>query len=437
MMRGPTGINPTGDASGFIPVTNGKDPEEVAERCFYELVNRGMIQGMQTKYNSQLRYLKISSDITIELPPEMSRLGYLETLEIDAKVTAVPSDIILLPGLLHLHFRDGIVLPDGIGCIRSLHTLKYFDIGNNSEENVQSLGQLMNLRDLHLTFSAESSNEQAKRNFISLASYSGKLSNLKSIVLSPGSSSKGTSFDLFSNEVSSLPVSVRTLKLLPPICIFSRLPNWIGQLRKLHTLNIVVKGLIANDIDGLTGLPDLTVLSLHILKAPMRTIVFNREAFPVLKYFKFICGVVCLAFQAGAMPNLHRLKLAFNAHKGEKYGNNLVGIKHLVNLKEVTGQIGRAAEANESDRMAAEAAFRDAINNHPRYYLNIEKVKWVKEYMHLDEQQEIKSNESTSDKQGDSQKQHSNMDNIVDSRYDFFLIGFHSLVKDVQSRCKE
>ncbi|VAI02985.1 unnamed protein product [Triticum turgidum subsp. durum] len=330
-----------------------------------------------------LRYLKISCDMIVELPAQMQGLRYMETLEINARISSVPLDIIDLPGLLHLSLRDERNLPDGIGRIRSLRTLQYFDLGNNSEDNVLSLCGLMNLQYLHLTYSTVQSDEHLKRNMVALASSVIKLVNLKSVILAPGALSTAIYHDVLSS-VSSPPVflqGLQRLDLLPPICMFSRVPKDIGAVRKLCYLSLVVRELRRNDIDSITGLPALTVLSLYVRQPPAESIIFNNGVFPALKYFKYMCGVLCLVFQEGALPNVHRLKLGFNARKGQQYDVLLAGIQHLINLKKIDGIIGAAKGAEEPDRGAAESAFKDTIHKHSRFpsYVNVKRVDWVEE----------------------------------------------------------
>ncbi|VAI80003.1 unnamed protein product [Triticum turgidum subsp. durum] len=319
----------------------------------------------------RLRYLHVTCSAIVKLPDQIEAMKHLETLEINSRVCAIPPDIVRLPSLLHLCLRGGTNLPDGIGHIRSLRTLKYFDLGNNSEDNLWSLGELTNLRDLHFTYSRLPSSEHLKRNLIALASSLGKLCNLKSVTLAPGTAGMVVLVD-GSSSMSSAPVFLERLELLPPICIFSRLPKWIGQLRKICIVKVAVKELLTNDIDILTGLPSLAVLSLWVQTAPEGGIIFNEGALPVLKYFEFRCGVLCLAFMAGAMPNLRRIKLAFNTDIREKYSNMLAGIEHLLNLQDVTGQIG---VVTESDRGAAESAFKEAISKHPMSSRS--SIQWV------------------------------------------------------------
>ncbi|KAM0905008.1 hypothetical protein ACQ4PT_017648 [Festuca glaucescens] len=311
----------------------------------------------------QLRYFKISSDNTVELPGQMQGLQFLETLEINARISAVPLDIVHLPSLLHLRLRDEKILPDGIGCITSLRTLEYFDLSSNSEDSVRSLGELTNLQVLHLVCSSASSDEHLTRNLVALAYSLGKLGNLKYLTLTPGTLSTAVLVD-GSGIVVFPPAFLQRLELLPPICIFSRLPVWIGHLRKLCNLKVVVRELLTKDIDMLTGLPALTILSLYVRKPTAEVIVFNRAAFQVLECFKFWCGVLCLAFQEEALPNLQILKIGFNAHRGEHFGHMLTGVEHLLSLKVIDARIGASAGAQDSDKRAAESALKNSISKH-------------------------------------------------------------------------
>lgn len=320
----------------------------------------------------QLRYVQVTTDMIVKLPATVQSLQYLETLQLNARVANVPSDIVHLPKLLHLRLRDVANLPDNIGCMASLCTLESLDLSNNSEQNVWGLGEMTNLQELYLNCSAELSG-RLKRNLTALASSLGKLRKLRTLILAPSS---GTSMYMdCSSIVSSPPLCLQRLELLPTICIFSRLPKWIGQLKRLRILKIVVRELLCSDVHSLTMLQELTVLSLDVQQSTEETIVFNDKAFPVLKYFKFRCGVLRLAFQAEAMPNLRKLKIEFNVHRGEQYGDILTGIEHLLNLQEIIGQIGAAAGAEESDKRAAEFALSDATKKHSR--ISRFNIRWI------------------------------------------------------------
>ncbi|XP_066339825.1 disease resistance protein RGA5-like [Miscanthus floridulus] len=317
----------------------------------------------------QLRYMRITSNITVKLPARMSGLTYLQTLEIYARVTSVPSDIVHLPRLVHLCVGGQINLCNGIGHMGSLRTLQSFDLSSNPEDNVWQLGGMTGLHDLHVISSTEMS-DPLKGKLVAFVSSLEKLGNLKSIILAPApapaASCTNISLDFSWRSISPLSIFIQRLELLPPFCIFSRLPVWIGQLRKLSILKIVLREFTTGDVDSIAKLQELTILSLYVRQPTAEQIVFHRAAFPVLKFFKFRCGIMRIAFQPEAMPRLRSLNLEFNAHSGEQNGNMLVGIEHLLNLQEITGRIGAALGAEESDRIAVESVFKDAISKHSR-----------------------------------------------------------------------
>ncbi|KAM0873029.1 hypothetical protein ACQ4PT_038347 [Festuca glaucescens] len=325
----------------------------------------------------RLRYLHLKCNVTLNVQKiQMRALQCLETLKIDARVTAIPSDIVHLPGLLHLSLPIETNLPNGIGHMTSLCTIRYFDLSLNSTENVQSLGELTNLQDLRLTYSTVHSC-YLKSKMESMGSILAKLSNLRTLTLEPssipnvGSSSMSISYDGLS-IISSAPVFLRRFESLPCICTFSSLPQWIGHLDKLSILKIGVIELARNDVDVLRGLPALTVLSVYVRTKPAEKVVFNKTGFSVLKYFKFMCSVPWVEFETDAMPNLRRLKLGFDTHGADQHVTVPVGIEHLSSLKYISAKIGGA---DDIDRAAAESALGSAIEMHPAHpNCNIQRV---------------------------------------------------------------
>ncbi|KQJ98113.1 hypothetical protein BRADI_3g34961v3 [Brachypodium distachyon] len=338
----------------------------------------------------RLRYLNIECNITIDLPDKIQGLKYLETLQIDARVCTVPSAIVHLQSLLHLCLPSDANLPHRIGQLRSLRTLGYFDLSSNATNSVMDLGKLTNLQDLHLTCSS-SEFGNLKNNIKCLGLIVGKLSSLRCLTLVPTSSSYlnslddtgtsstssiGISFDGFI-ITSPPPALLQRLELLPPICIFSSIPGWIGELSKLCILKIEVMVLSSNDIDILKALATLTSLSLYVRTDPKRRIIFDSVGFSVLKYFNFMCTAPCMTFLEGSMPNVRKLKLRFNANKLERYDPMHAGFEYLSGLKEIFVKIG-SVSGDESDKNDAERALLATISKHPSTpILNMQSVNWI------------------------------------------------------------
>uniref|UniRef100_A0A0E0B9H8 NB-ARC domain-containing protein n=1 Tax=Oryza glumipatula TaxID=40148 RepID=A0A0E0B9H8_9ORYZ len=319
----------------------------------------------------KLRYLKVSCDSRIKLPTRISRLKCLETLEIEAKVTALPSDIVHLTRLLHLHLPDETNLPDGFGkYMTTLVTLvAYLDLSGSSIENVESLVDLINLQDLHLTCCNLQSVQLLWETMNTFGFVIESLVNLKSLSLAVGFLNGTSSTDHFSSATTRMswqmctpPPLLQRIDLSPHVCTFSTLPNWIREVGSLCILKIAVRKLGDGDMDVLGGLSALTVLSLHVSDAPEERIIFREAGFPVLSYLKLRCSVANLAFEERAMPRLRRLVLGFRAAgiAEQQPGRTPVGMEHLLSLEVVTARID-ASCANEADRMAAESALRNVV----------------------------------------------------------------------------
>lgn len=355
----------------------------------------------------RLRYFHLDAcNMSVLLPVQIRQLKYLVAWEIYAEVTAVPSDIVDLPGLLYLSIPSEAHLPTGIDRMTSLRTLGLFNLNKNSSETIMGLSKLTNLQELRLTCDTLQPGNLEK-NLDCLGVIVRKLRNLKRVTLVPaasslvntqndgGSSSMSISWPGFSIQPLS-PALLQTLELSRHCCIFSTLPEWTKELTNLCILKIAVKRLSRKSIDILKGLPSLAALSLFLwtaYTAPAR-IMFDDEGFSVLNYFKFVCATPCLEFLDGAMPNVRKLKLGFNANRLEQYSLGDTGFDRLTGLTEISTKIGGTGTANEHDiRSAALSILTTVVAKHPSNpIINVQRVDWNfcgDEEMGMDEEHAI------------------------------------------------
>ncbi|GJM99091.1 hypothetical protein PR202_ga16158 [Eleusine coracana subsp. coracana] len=260
----------------------------------------------------------------------------------------------------------------------SLRTLGCIDLTTDSMENLQNLSMLTNLQDIRLTCRSTALETSSKNKMLDhLLTIMGTLGNLRSLITlvskafphASSSDSADSQKRSFSNHGFSrvhIPAHIQRLEFSPRICIFSSLSNFIGQLHKLRFLKIGINKIIAGDIDILRRLPSLTILSLYVHTKLAERIVIGKDGFSVLKHFKLKSCDPWLIFEMDAMSNLQKLKLGFNARRGDQRTIMPVGMERLSGLKEVSVKIGGATSPEASDRRTAESAFRDAIRLHAR-----------------------------------------------------------------------
>jgi hypothetical protein len=344
----------------------------------------------------QLRYLKIEakpwisnlSKRSIVLPSEIRRLRHLERLELPyfISVCNTPSDIVDLPCLSHLILPWDTILPDGIGKMKSLRTLKYFRLSESSPENIKSLGKLNNLEDLGLYCRRNDYECRPRRTdgdtptaiWMDALMFSlKKLGNLKSFWLT----------------TPPIAIGADALRLLsPPFhnleglgldgLTFSGVPRWIRDLQKLRWLTFATKEMPQEDIGIIGTLPSLLNLYLRIQGVPANRVVIGRSTgFKALEFFKFDCDVVSyLIFEDGAMPSLRTFELRLDSHKWDKA--TPLGLQYLSSLKEISVWTVRnrsyaTTDDEKSEEMMSETALvnrvfqeaADALPSHPAFTL--------------------------------------------------------------------
>lgn len=273
-----------------------------------------------------LRYLKIRCRKNMTLPSQIGELRQLETIEVETVVSrlncGLPSDIVTLPRLWHLSFSKGLVLPVGIGRLKSLRTLRGVDLLESSVDNIKGLCELINLRELEISSRYPIDNEAVNMRVDALRSCIGKLSgSLRSLSISTG-----CAINLQVHGWSSTLTPPRRLrKLNLRRCHFQRIPEWIAELNELYSLVLSVRE-VADGVSIIAGLPSLAYLNLMGGKREERVIISGR-GFGALKHLELYCPYQSLVFQARALPRLEKLNICFRQFMSAEFLP--VGIEHL------------------------------------------------------------------------------------------------------------
>lgn len=196
-----------------------------------------------------------------------------------------------LPALLHLTVPSyQYEFPDGIGNAKSLCTLKYFDLMENSLENIHGLGELTDPRNLKIccfpNFLLDTASGRASMDALcsSLAKLGGYNLRCLSVVRYP---------EICADILSSLVPPPRRLEALDLLAwYFTRIPRWLAELHNLSYLEISVTEVMEKDIGILGKLPSLMHLRFQIQQAPKEKIIIHggmRLLFPILANFQFKC----------------------------------------------------------------------------------------------------------------------------------------------------
>nr|CAB3481816.1 unnamed protein product [Digitaria exilis] len=304
---------------------------------------------------SQLRYLKVqfktrpqldySQTHHIVLPSQIRNMRKLETLEIPFEVfSSIPSDIVDLPCLANLIMPWDLLLPDGIGKLTSLRTLKSFRVWMSSSETIEGIGKLTNLTDLSLercrklvgpTGRCADDHTTTATWMTALTSSLEKLVRLKRLSLE----SFPAGCCACSDGLSSLTPNIGNLEWLDVSeWTFYRVPRWIGDLHNLRSLRLTVKEMSKSswEDDSIIGkLPSLILLNLKITGVlTERIVIGGSTGFALLRRFEFnYDGTSHLRFESGAMPKLRELMLRLDPWAWDKA--TPVGLHHLSSLMEI------------------------------------------------------------------------------------------------------
>ncbi|VAI63649.1 unnamed protein product [Triticum turgidum subsp. durum] len=322
----------------------------------------------------QLRYLNISVTHVSKLPEQIGDLQCLEMLDIrETEVHSLPAGIVNLRKLKHLLVGNGLTFPDQIAKMQALEILKCVDISSQSYKFLEGLGQLKNLRKLHLYFEDIEEYQQIEVTASSLRNLgTHNLSSLKMEFLDDNTS-------LDTAWCTSPPLNLQ--KLGTTYCLLPKVPDWVKSLANLQKLRLQVERIRDEDLCILGALPALLMLNLEGAEDQTpcedRRLTVSAEAgFKCLSMFNYFAqgDGMDLVFAAGCMPKLEKLVIVFyRCSEKETLSSSPgaldFGMENLSSL--LTFECQLDSKINKSTVGAVKASLERAVGAHPNKHLTL------------------------------------------------------------------
>uniref|UniRef100_A0ACD5Z463 Uncharacterized protein n=1 Tax=Avena sativa TaxID=4498 RepID=A0ACD5Z463_AVESA len=290
-----------------------------------------------------LRYLSLRRCRTVRrLPKSVGNLSQLETLDIkDTRVKELPKTITKLTKLHYVHASDiwggGVKLPRGMRKLKTLHTLRYVDLGRGNAV-VQEIKGLTSLRKLGVR-------GMTKESGLELCSaISSSLNRLEYL------SVKSYGVDLCDcfHDMSSPPENLQCLKLWGRM---SKLPGWIKGLQNLVKLKVEDMELSWDDatMQALGNLPNLSILSwLNRSTDVLESITFPSGLFRSLVVLELGFRNGSVNFEPTSIPKLEVLKLIWCTCRFSRL-ESLPSIKEVLLMQvEVNEDIAKQLASNQN-----------------------------------------------------------------------------------------
>lgn len=312
-----------------------------------------------------LRYLGLGGTDVTKLPQQIMALEQLATLDLRrTRVRRLPA-LCRDTKLVSLLADELAITPREMRRMQNLEELSKVLMGPDgslASELAVHVTKLGPLRMLGIRFSHMQRHSAGDRQGVMRLLEELRKSNLQSLLLDNYPHPLlGLLVDLSTHNLRKFELRIRGC--LPQV------PQEIASLTAVTHLHINVEAVEAQGVRALGSLPNLVVLRLDLNSSPSMTVSSN-DGFQCLK--SLWCnsqygGGKGMQFEAGAMPQLRRLRLELDARgTRSKHDDFDIGIQHLPSLVHVHATIDWTNTAlTASEVEAAENQIREQVSRSP------------------------------------------------------------------------